>query len=305
MFKKFDKMYVGVRDQDKMAFMVPDGDDAAAKNRKATVDNWTNKGSKHLFDNVPTKGFKVVGSSSRYSTSNKFVKIEDPRGFVLEVSIANIVHIAQNCDIIRGEIQGELVWVREKGNNGGNTLIRSDSDDYKNAIPFDRKKLKEVCLKMKDIGVGDVVVDKGGKEWVYCGKLKATFNVNVSYTTQVSWGNAITKGEETVVDRLVENKPVDLFVRKDYDANNYRYGTYCTGGTFIKKVGTHDVSKILQDKNYLEFVVDNNFAYKGEAYTQWKRIRSMVSGDGHRASNTRPNIASYEVYAPRGKGTEE
>lgn len=305
MFKKFDKMYVGIRTQDKVAFMVPDGDDAAAKSRKANVDSWTSTGSKHLFDNVPTKGFKVVGSSSRYSTSNKFVKIEDPRGFVLEVSIANIVHIAQNCDIIRGEIQGELVWVREKGNNGGNTLIRSDSDDYKNAIPFDRKKLKEVSLKMKDITVGDVVSDKSGKEWVYCGKLKAAFNVNVSYTTQVSWGAAITKGEESVVDRIVENKPVDLFVRKDYDVKNHRYGTYCTGGTFIKKVGLADVSKIIQDKEYIEFVVDNHFAYTGEAYNQWKRIRSMLGADGFRASSNRPKLDSYEVYTPRGKSTEE
>ena len=63
-----------------------------------------------VIDNVPTKGFKIAHSVSRMSTSNKLWRIEDPRGFELEISTACMETILLTGSVVKGIIQGSLVW---------------------------------------------------------------------------------------------------------------------------------------------------------------------------------------------------
>lgn len=63
-----------------------------------------------IVKNDPIEGFKIAKSVSRSSTSNKVWRIEDPRGFELEISTDCIEDILMNGEVRKGEIIGTLVW---------------------------------------------------------------------------------------------------------------------------------------------------------------------------------------------------
>lgn len=129
--KYFEQCYVGMNtwkqnmDDINLGFMTPDGDDAAAKKRKKTVDDWCNQYNRggerrfktQTFDNVPIKGFVIGDSVTRYRTDNKLFRVYDPRGFYVEISAANLSHLVRNCTLVKGEIQEDLLWLRDNSNN--------------------------------------------------------------------------------------------------------------------------------------------------------------------------------------------
>lgn len=63
-----------------------------------------------ILDNVPLTGFKIAGYAQRWSTSNKLFRIEDPRGFQLEISVQNFIELAQQVVIDKGEFIAPLKW---------------------------------------------------------------------------------------------------------------------------------------------------------------------------------------------------
>jgi hypothetical protein len=67
-----------------------------------------------LWDNVPVRGFKVCGFKSRYSTSNKLILVEDPRGGQFEVKVDSFVDLMSEVSIVNGVIQDECIWVGNK-----------------------------------------------------------------------------------------------------------------------------------------------------------------------------------------------
>ena len=118
-FKRIDDLFVGIRLNDKQGFVTPDGNDVAAKSRKETVKSWAGKFSNDfkIVKNEAIENFKIESFASRYSTSNKFIKIEDPRGWVIDVSIENFVDLAKYVTIEKGVIKEKLVYAREGSNN--------------------------------------------------------------------------------------------------------------------------------------------------------------------------------------------
>ena len=67
-----------------------------------------------IWDNVPTTGFKIVDTVSRYSTSNKFWIVLDPRGVKFEISTAVFEVLIMNTTIIKGVVQDACVWEANK-----------------------------------------------------------------------------------------------------------------------------------------------------------------------------------------------
>jgi hypothetical protein len=67
-----------------------------------------------IWDNVPTTGFKIVDTVSRYSTSNKFWIVLDPRGVKFEISTAVFETLIMNTTIVKGIIQDPCVWEANK-----------------------------------------------------------------------------------------------------------------------------------------------------------------------------------------------
>lgn len=117
------------------------------------------------FDNQPTKDMNVAGFVSRWRTQNKFIRVEDPRGFQTEIPVENFIDIIQNCNLEKGIVKDELVWGWVRGNL---RLYAVDSNDYKEG----RKNFNvegSPNISIKDVNAGDRVLLGNGKEGVYVG----------------------------------------------------------------------------------------------------------------------------------------
>jgi hypothetical protein len=163
-----EKYYVGVKAGEEfstteypLSFATPFGTDSAFQKRKETVDNWcgvrvynyqkreyedTNPGYEpKVVDNVPLEGFQLEKVVSRYSTSNKMYRINDPRGFTVEISTENLCDILLNCVIDHGTLVGKFIWGREGGKN---YLTRLDHPSYQDSLE------EKISRSLK---VGDIV----------------------------------------------------------------------------------------------------------------------------------------------------
>lgn len=63
-----------------------------------------------VIKNEPMTGFKISKSVSRASTSNKLIRIEDPRGFELEIAVANLVALLETGTVTKNEFIGAMQW---------------------------------------------------------------------------------------------------------------------------------------------------------------------------------------------------
>ena len=134
--------YVGMvkREGDELplGFMTPWGEDAASKKRIATVDSWASRGynssevEAQVIKNIPLSGFKFTSSirNSGYGGHDKW-RIEDPRGFELEITSGNLAQLMSVGIIDRGEINDQCVWGRQGANN---ILLSTSTDEYKEAV---------------------------------------------------------------------------------------------------------------------------------------------------------------------------
>lgn len=175
-----EKHYVGFQKRGEneipLGFMTPDGTDQAATKRKATVDNWASGGyygrqqkaiPAQSFDNKPMLGFKMgrdVKHGYGWGQGNVKWRIEDPRGFELEISSPNFAQIISLCILEQGEIQEKCVWGR-LGNE--NILIPVNSDVYKAAEANTERLNKSASLR--DLKIGDHAVMQNGIEGTYMG----------------------------------------------------------------------------------------------------------------------------------------
>lgn len=141
------KLYVGFQqsryrnteDQRVLGFMVPYGETKAQKKRMDTVDRWSQKDlPAKVYDNNPISGFQIVDFASRYSTSNKLIRVKDPRGFELEISVANFLDLVPDITMVKGKIVEDLIWA-------GSTLVCTTSEKY-------LKETKQVEVKRHEAG---------------------------------------------------------------------------------------------------------------------------------------------------------
>ena len=183
--KIFPKVYVGFQgrraeDEIPLGFLTPYTDDAAGQKRRDTVDNWA-RGYGHAktfnsieLDNEPMIGFEVGRSIRRSGGWNgsgaSYVRVKDPRGFELEITIENLVMIMNDNLIDNGEIMAECVWGRE-GNR--NILLPTNSEPYKASKQM-AKSLSEV-ISLKEVKPGDTIKLLDGTEGVYLGGMVSLY----------------------------------------------------------------------------------------------------------------------------------
>lgn len=172
--------YVGIigRTADKvpLGFMTEDGADEAAKKRKDTVDRWVASNSYNktimpatVFENTPQTGFRLdreIKRNSGWGSGNVKWRIEDPRGFGLEISSPNMAQIIDTCVIDKGEILSDCVWARLKGDN---VLVPVDSELYLAAQENSARLTKNVPLR--EVSIGDHITLLNGTKGRYLGKM--------------------------------------------------------------------------------------------------------------------------------------
>lgn len=179
--------YVGFQsrptsDNTPLGFMTPDGTDSAAKKRKESVDKWAQGygyGKKDdvppavTYENKPMVGFKLSREVRRYASfgnGNVKWRIEDPRGFELEISSANFAQILMLCTMEKGEIQEQLIWGRLGSEN---VLVPVDSDAYRAAQENTVRIAKKV--KPSEVKLGDKLIMQNGDEGIFYGYFYLTY----------------------------------------------------------------------------------------------------------------------------------
>jgi hypothetical protein len=146
------------------------------KSAKQWAVGWQKEAKVYTFENFPTNGFKIAAIATRYSTSNKFYRIIDPRGFQLEISTANLLEIVQTGEIAYGEIIGKYVWVKSTRDY----LCSVNHPEYKRWLNPPAKE------KSKTLDIGDLVVLPNDGEALYIGK-KYMLEGCIKGTTNPDW----------------------------------------------------------------------------------------------------------------------
>lgn len=171
------KHYVGMvkRDTEKLplGFITPWGEDAAAVKRMATVDQWSKQGygskalAPQVIDNVPMSGFKMTTDirSSSYGGVDKW-RIEDPRGFELEITSSNLAELLSVGMIDRGEIMDQCVWARYGQNN---VLLSTETTEYKEAVV--NTAVANQKADWKDVKPGNTVLLQNNVTGVWLGRM--------------------------------------------------------------------------------------------------------------------------------------
>lgn len=154
-------------DKAPLAFLTYDTHDAASKKRIDTVKNWYGSNKMCNLDNPPLSGFTFVDVISRCRTKNKLMRVFDPRGFIVEVSIDILLEIMQSATIKNGVIQEKCFWARKGAENiliPENTLLH---EQYLSETVY----AKAANISTKNLKVGGLYINKDGKKYFYLGKL--------------------------------------------------------------------------------------------------------------------------------------
>jgi len=144
-------------------------------NRAKMDDTW----QPVIVKNEPTFGMKIAGCVSRYSTSNKWFEVVDPRGFKLQISTSDLLALMSESTIVNGIIQEECVW----GYSGSPFLAKVDGKRYNNMFAAQTKKESRVKVTASKLVIGDMYVNDS--YYVYLGKahIDMSTDKNTSYSS--------------------------------------------------------------------------------------------------------------------------
>lgn len=170
-----EKFYCGFQqrsDDELLGFLTPFGTDSAFQKRKYTVDSWAKQNRNKpplepkIFDNELLEGFRLDRHIKRYGWNggNVVVRVEDPRGFEAEISVANLCKLIENNIIEAGLIKAKCIWGRDGARN---VLLAENSEPYLVAIRNTERGKKSIPVK--DIRPGNEIQLKNGKTGIYMG----------------------------------------------------------------------------------------------------------------------------------------
>jgi hypothetical protein len=171
------KHYVGMvkrkNESIPLGFITPWGTDDASTKRMATVDNWANSSYNGtrlpplIIDNIPMGGFRLTTGirSSSYGGADKW-RIEDPRGFELEISSGNLAELISIGMIDRGEIADTCVWARHGQQN---VLLSTSTDEYKSAVK--NTEVASMSASWKDVRIGNTVLLQNNITGTWLGRM--------------------------------------------------------------------------------------------------------------------------------------
>ena len=154
-------------DEAPLAFLTYDTHDAASKKRIDTVKNWYGSNKMCNLDNPPLSGFTFVDVVSRYRTKNKLMRVFDPRGFIVEVSIDILLEIMQSATIKNGIIQEKCFWARK----GAENILIPENTPLHEQYLSETVYAKAANISTKNLKVGGLYINKDGKKYFYLGKL--------------------------------------------------------------------------------------------------------------------------------------
>ncbi|AXU41178.1 hypothetical protein BC01_081 [Bacillus phage BC01] len=148
-------------------------DEKGVLRKEASWESWRHKKIEPMVvDNVPTSGLVLNKRAGGYSTGwnhrDSYVRVYDPRGFEIEITIPNLLFILENCVCNKGKgLEGEFVYAWD---NTQLVLLPVDSPDYAEIIEYNTMVKEDLFVKPKELKPGFTYITTSGKEEVFLGK---------------------------------------------------------------------------------------------------------------------------------------
>jgi hypothetical protein len=145
-------------------------DGAGVLRKEKSWEGWRDKGieAQEYVNSVPLGGFVLnrgVGGGRGWDGRNEYIRVWDPRGFEVEISVANLLYILQEGSSIKGKgLEGEFVYAWR-----GTELILLPvgSKEYQESVTHTERQGKVVS----GVIAGNKYITKEGTEVIYLGKL--------------------------------------------------------------------------------------------------------------------------------------
>ena len=216
------------------------------ENMPSSWEGWRDKNIPYQdFKNEPVNGFVLnrdVGGTHRsydWNARREKVRVYDPRGFEIEISLENLLLILQECTSVKGKgLEGELLYAWS-GNQI--VLLPVGCEEHKNAQLH--KKLKTKKITKDDMVEGCIYLTKKNKKVMYMGRHPSyEFEHNGNRTYSWRYNYLSTPGKPSMVEKS-----------KKY--NVYKYlepGKY--EPDFFNKSGFVFLAERLTDEPYPDYV---------------------------------------------------
>lgn len=157
---------------ERLGYVVPMDNNGKFRKEKS-FEKWCNPKLKpQQFQNTPTSGFvlnqRVGGENRGWKHRKTYVRVYDPRGFEVEISVDNLLYILEHTSSIVGKgLEGEFVYAWE-----GTELILlpTNAVDYKESLAYTEKERKQEYLTWRQLVVGGVYLSKDNVQLIYLGK---------------------------------------------------------------------------------------------------------------------------------------
>ncbi len=162
-------LHVGFQNTDSKLSFVTYEDDKGVMRQAQSFNDWV-RGSKVKFDNKPVTGVMLDSGSNSpgwggWNKRASIARIVDPRGFMFEIRMENLVYLLQMGGYDGKTGFPELIYSWDSGKI---VLIPTASQEYKNALVSTEVQSK--YLKVADIKVGTTYSRKSGGSYTYLGK---------------------------------------------------------------------------------------------------------------------------------------
>lgn len=130
-----------------------------------------------LYDNEKLSGFVINktsgGERSGWDTRKSYIRVYDPRGFEVEISIDNLLYIIEHSTIEGKNLIGEYIY----GWDGAEmVLIPVSSPEFEELERRNNLIHTNNTVRARDLKVGATYLTKQGGEWIYLGRYDYYFN---------------------------------------------------------------------------------------------------------------------------------
>lgn len=188
-----EKIILGKKSTEDTGYLVFFKPDGSIKN-EVRFDKWVCKEHGGKISNIENKalsGFSIVstvGGDGRYDKRQAYVRIKDPRGFIIEITDENFIEICKNFNINKGVLNGEYVYAFNDMYASlylVNVLDASYNKYKQNTIEYYKHKEKVKNFSFKNLKPGMIYRAKymyGDILAMYLGKFNLYDNVCVDST---------------------------------------------------------------------------------------------------------------------------
>lgn len=153
-------------------------DEKGVLRKEKSWEGWRdNRIDNTLYDNEKLSGFVINktsgGERSGWDTRKSYIRVYDPRGFEVEITIDNLLYIIEHSTIEGKNLIGEYIY----GWDGAEmVLIPVSSPEFEELERRNNLIHTNNTVRARDLKVGATYLTKQGGEWIYLGRYDYYFN---------------------------------------------------------------------------------------------------------------------------------